>query len=170
LLGNFEESHEKLEKLLTFKLSNYEKFKVLKSLCYDHDYDEALILIGELKKTYYHNEELAPIVTRITTKFSVADEKLNQAIALYSNKDKKQQDFSNAEYIIKQAVRYFPAYKKGYLHYAYLLEKQGKYKEALDKALVCQRLYKLYPNKNAEISEIDIKKLVQNLKQKLTEQ
>ena len=169
LLGNFEESHEKLEKLLSFKLSNYEKFKVLKSLCYDHDYDEALILTEELKKTYYHNEELAPIVTRINTKFSVADEKLSQAIALYSNKDKKQQDFSNAEYIIKQAVRYFPTYKKGYLHYAYLFEKQGKYKEALDKALVCQRLYKLYPDKNTKIVEDEVGKLIQNLKKKLAE-
>lgn len=169
LLGNFEESHEKLEKLLSFKLSNYEKFKVLKSLCYDHDYHEALILIEELKKTYYHNEELTPIVNRIKTKFSISDEKLNQAVALYSNKDKKLQDFANAEYIIKQAVRYFPTYKKAYLNYAYLLEKQEKYKEALNKANICYRLYKLYPDKNGEATELEIKKLIQRLNQKLAE-
>jgi len=167
LLGNFEESHEKLQKLLTFKLSNYEKFKVLKSLCYDHDYDEALIFIEELKKTYYHNEELAPIMNRINTKYSVADEKLNQAINFYNNKDKKQNDFASAEYIIKQAIRYFPTSQKGYLQYAYLFEKQERYKEALEKANICYRLFKLYPDKKAEITEVELKKLIQNLNQKL---
>lgn len=169
LLGNFEDSHEKLDKLLALKLSNYEKFKVLKSLCYDHDYDEALILIQELKKTYYHNDELTPIVNRINAKFAVADEKLNQAINLYNNKDSKQNDFLNSEYIIKQALMYFPTDKKAYLHFAYLLEKQKKYKEALDKANICYRLYKLYPDKGTEITEANIKKLIQSLNQKLAE-
>ncbi len=169
LLGNFEQSHEKLEKLLNFKLSNYEKFKVLKSLCYDHNYGESLVLIEELKKTYYHNEEIAPIENRIKTKLKVADEKLDQAIALYNNKDSKQNNYSGAEEIIIQAVRYFPTYQKVYLHYAYLLEKQKRYKEAYEKAVVCQKLNKLYPSKNIELNDEEIKKFVQNLNKKLVE-
>ncbi|MCK5176350.1 MAG: tetratricopeptide repeat protein, partial [Candidatus Aenigmarchaeota archaeon] len=38
LLGNYEECHNKLFKLSKMKLSNYEKFKILKHLCYDHNY------------------------------------------------------------------------------------------------------------------------------------
>lgn len=166
LLGNYEESHRKLEKLLALKLSNYEKFKVLKSLCYDHDYDEALILIKEIKKTYYHNDELEPIVNRINTKLSVADEKLNQAINLFSS---KQPDFASAEYIINQAIRYFPTSKKAYINYAYLLEKQKRYKEAIEKAHVYYRLYILYPDNASVMAESDIRKYIQTLNKKLAE-
>ncbi|MEI8389108.1 MAG: tetratricopeptide repeat protein [bacterium] len=168
-LGNFEDSHEKLEKLLTFKLSNYEKFKVLKSLCYDHNYDEALNLVEELKKTSYHNEELVPIVNRIAVKFSVADEKLNQSISLYSNKKNKKNDYVTSEAIIKQVLIYYPTDKKAYLNYIYLLEKQKKYTEALEKTNIYQKLYKLYPDSNSEIKDEDVDKLILRLNQKLLE-
>lgn len=167
LLGNYEDSHEKLVKLLNNNLSNYEKFKVLKSLCYDHDYDEALLLINELKKTYYHNDEIEPIVSRINTKFSVIDDKLTQAANLYSNKDSKKNDYAGAEEIIKQALRYLPTSKKAYLSYAYLLEKQDKDKEAIEKAHTCLRLANLYPDKSGIITEDSLKKLIQKLNQEL---
>jgi len=166
LLGNFEESHNKLQKLLSFKLSNYEKFKVLKSLCYDHDNDEALILIDDLKKTYYHNEELVPIGDRIRTKYAVANEKVEQAKSLYSNKDSKLNDFSGSEYILKQAIKYFPTHKKAYLYYAYMLEKQKKYALASEKALVCYRLLRLYPEKGFEVSTEEIEKYIKSLNSK----
>lgn len=166
LLGNYEESHDKLQKLLGFNLSNYEKFKVLKSLCYDHDYDDALNLIQDLKKTYYHNDELEPIIKRIKTKFEVVNENLDKASSLINNKDKKLNDFSGAEFIIKQAITYLPTSKKAYLNYVYLLEKQERYKEALDKANICYRLCKIYPDKNTEITEEQVKKIIQNLNQK----
>ncbi len=169
LLGNFEESHNKLKKLLDFSLSNYEKFKVLKSLCYDHDYDEALILLEELKKTYYHNEELSPITGRINAKLSIAEEKLNKAITLYSQKNDKQNDYSGAEELIRQSLRYLPTCKKAYLQYAYLMEKQKRYKEAIEKAHICYRLLKLYPDNTLGVNETDIKKLIQTLNQKLAE-
>lgn len=165
LLGNYEESHEKLKKLLSFKLSNYEKFKVLKSLCCDHDYDEALLLIEELKKTYYHNEELKPISDRIAVKFKTVDEKLNQAIALYKDKN----DLSNAEYVMKQALRYLPTNKKAYLHYAYLLEKQKRYQEAMEKVNICYKLHKLYPDKDSKVEEKNIKDLINSLNRKYNE-
>jgi len=166
LLGNFEESHNKLQKLLSFKLSNYEKFKVLKCLCYDHDNEEALILIEELKKTYYHNEELVPIADRINTKYSVANEKVNQAKALYSNKDSRLNDFSGAEYILKQAIKYFPTHKRAYLYYAYLLEKQKKYALASEKAAICYRLLRLYPEKDFDITAEELEKYIKSLNSK----
>jgi tetratricopeptide (TPR) repeat protein len=167
LLGNFEQSHEKLQKLLSLKLSNYEKFKVLKSLCYDHNYDEALILIQELKKTYYHNDELQPIVNRISAKYTVLEEKLAEAEDLFNKKDKKENNFAGAEAVIKQAARYFPTSKKAFLLYADWNEKQGNYKAAIEKAHVCLRLSKLYPEKQAEFSEESIKKYIQKLNQAL---
>lgn len=163
LLGNFEESHKKLQKLLSFKLSNYEKFKVLKSLCYDHDYDESLILIAELKRTYYHNEELKPILNRLESKLNLSEETLNNAIILYEKENK----FSEAEYIIKQAIKYFPTNKKAYMHYALLLEKQKKYKEALQKAEICYGLFRLYSDKNSEADKRIVKKLRNRLVKKI---
>ena len=64
---------------------------------------------------------------------------------------------------------YYPTDKKAYLNYIYLLEKQKKYKEALDKANIYQKLYKLYPDLNAEIKEEDIDRLILKLNQKLLE-
>ena len=162
LLGNFEESRDKLRKLLSFKLSNYEKFKVLKSLCYDHNYDEAIALIEELKKTYYHNDELKPIITRINTKLQSEENNLKNAAALYKDKN----DFRNAENIIRQAIRYFPTSKKAYFHYAFLLEKQKRYKEAMEKAKICYRLYQVYPEKDTESDEKEIKNLIKSLDKK----
>jgi len=168
LLGNYEDSHSKFKKLLDFNLSNYEKFKVLKSLCYDHNYDEAIILINELKKTYYHNEELSPIINRINEKISVVQEKIDKAAILFSQKNEKDNDYAAAESIIRQTLLYYPTSQKAYINYAYLLEKQKRYKEAAEKAKTALLLTKIFPDKTGVVQEADIKKFIQSLSQKQT--
>ena len=165
LLGNYEECHNKLFKLLNMKLSNYEKFKVLKSLCYDHNYYEALIVLEDLKKTYYHNEEIDPVERRIKTKLSVADEKLSEALGFLEEKK-----YHKSLSIYKDIMNYFPAYKPVYLHYALTLDEMGYYDEAYEKLNTYYKLYRLYPEADPEIEEEEIKELIRDLYKKIREQ
>ncbi|NLF82998.1 MAG: tetratricopeptide repeat protein [Candidatus Gastranaerophilales bacterium] len=165
LLGNYEECHNKLYKLMKMNLSNYEKFKILKYLCYDRNYYEALILIQDLKKTYYHNEEIEPVEARIRTKIQIADDNLNKALALW--KDKK---YTEAINIYKSLMNSFAVYKPAYLHYALAMDSMGKYDEAYEKYNVYYKLYKLYPDKNPEISESELRGLIKESYRKQKEQ
>jgi len=165
LLGNYEECHNKLYRLLNMKLSNYEKFKILKQLCYDHNYYEALIVIDELKKTYYQTEEIEPVESRIKTKLGVVDEKVNAAISLWQEKK-----YNKALSLYREVMEYFPAYKPAYLHYALAMDEMGKYNEAYDKLNIYYKLYKLYPDRNPEITEEEIKDLIQELYTKTRQQ
>ncbi|HSA06810.1 MAG TPA: tetratricopeptide repeat protein [Candidatus Gastranaerophilales bacterium] len=162
LLGNFEECHNKLYKLLGIKLSNYEKFRILKHLCYDHNYYEALIVLDDLKKTYYYNKEIEPIERRIKIKLQVADEKLDEALKLWEAKK-----YNNSLSLYKEIISYFPAYKPAYLHYSLAMDSMGNYDEAYNNINVYYKLYKLYPDRQPEISEAEIKELIQELYTKI---
>lgn len=165
LLGNYEECHNKLYKLLKMNLSNYEKFKILKYLCYDRNYYEALILIEDLKKTYYHNEEIEPVEARIRTKIQLVDDKLNEALSLW-----KQKKYNESVLIYKGLMDYFSTYKPAYLHYALAMDSMGNYNEAYEKLNTYYKLYKLYPDRNPEISESELKGLIRDSYQKYKEQ
>lgn len=165
LLGNYEESHNKLFKLSKLDLSNYEKFKVLKHLCYDHNYYEALILINELKKTYYHNEEIEPVEKRIKTKLGVAEEKFNDALKLW-----KKKQYNDAIFLFKEIINYFPTYKPAYLYTSFAMDKMENYTQAYDYLNVYYKLYKIYPDKEPEIKESEIKDMIQDLYKKIKEE
>ena len=165
LLGNYEECHSKLLRLLEMKLSNYEKFKVLKHLTYDNNYYEAMIVLQELKKTYYHNEEIEPVEKRIRAKFQVAEDKVNEALELF-----KEKQYSATIPIYEQVINYFPTYKPVYLHYARTLEKMENYEAAYSKINTYQKLYNLYPEDNPEVSESEIKAIIDYLYKKMKEQ
>lgn len=164
LLGNYEESHNKLYKLLNMKLSNYEKFKVLKQLSYDHNYYEAAIVLDELKKTYYHNEEIEPVENRLMTKFSVVEEKIDKA-AVYWEEEKYNKSLS----LYKEIMGYFPTYKPAYWHYALAMEEMGNYNEAYENLNKYYKLYKLYPDKSAEITEKEIRERIRKIYAKTKE-
>ena len=165
LLGNYEECHNKLFKLMDMKLSNYEKFKVLKYLCYDHNYYEALIILDDLKKTYYHNEEIEPVEKRINTKFRIIDKKMDKALNLW-----KKKDYGGSIAIYENIINYFPTYKPTYLHYALAMKSMENYDEAYGKLNTYYKLYKLYPDKNPEVKEDEIKKLIKEIYTKEREQ
>jgi len=158
MLGNYEECHTKLLRLMDLKLSNYEKFKVLKHLTYDNNYYEAFLILTELKKTYYHNEEIEPVEKRIKAKFITAEEKVEKARELYDKKD-----YTAAMPYFQEVINYFPTYKPAYLHYAKTLDKLGEYEKAYDNLNTYYRLYALYPDKNPEISSTEIKSMIQDL-------
>jgi hypothetical protein len=165
LLGNYEECHNKLYKLMKMNLSNYEKFKVLKYLCYDRNYYEALILIGDLKKTYYHNEEIEPVEARIYAKIQVADDMLNNALALW-----KEEKYNEAVVIYRGLMTCFSVYKPAYLHYALAMDSMGNYSEEYEKLNEYYLLYRLYPDRNPEISESELKGMIKDSYRKYREQ
>ncbi len=165
LLGNYEECHNKLYKILSMKLSNYEKFKIVKYLCYDHNYYEALIVLDELKKTYYHNEKIEPVEIRIKTRLGVVDEKITEALGLW-----KEKKYNKSLSIYKEVMNYFPAYKPAYLHYALAMDQLENYEKAYDNLNIYYKLYKLYPDKEPEISEEKLKKLIQDVYTKIRKQ
>ncbi len=165
LLGNYEECHGKLLRLLEMKLSNYEKFKVLKHLTYDNNYYEALFMLKELEKTYYHNEEIEPVEKRIMAKHYTAGEKIEEALLLY-----KKKEYGATIPYYKEIINYFPTYKPAYLHYARAMDKLEDYGRAYDMINTYYRLYNLYPDKEPEISEREIKEMIQDLYEKMKEQ
>ncbi len=165
LLGNYEECHNKLFRLMNMKLSNYEKFKVLKYLCYDHNYYEALIVLNELKKTYYHNEEIEPVESRINAKFRIVGKKLDKALNLW-----KKKNYSDSIAIYKEIMNYFPTYKPAYFYYALAMKSMENYDEAYDKLNTYYKLYKLYPDKNPEVKEAEIQELIKEIYTKEKEQ
>ncbi len=162
LLGNYEECHTKLLRLMDLKLSNYEKFKILKHLTYDNNYYEAFLILKELKKTYYHNEEIEPVEKRIKAKFITADEKVKKARELYDSKE-----YVAAMPYFEEVINYFPTYKPAYLHYAKALDIVGDYEKAYENLNIYYRLYALYPDKNPEISVGEIKAMIQDLYSKM---
>ena len=165
LLENYEECHNKLYKLLKMNLSNYEKFKILKHLCYDHNYYEALIVLDDLKKTYYHNDEIEPAEKRINTKLQLVSEKLDEALIFW-----KEENYNKSLSIYKKLMSYFPTYKSAYLHYALGMESLERYDEAYKNLNTYYKLYKLYPDEEPEVTEQELQELIQNLYIKIKEQ
>lgn len=162
LLGNYAECHNKLFKLINLKLSNYEKFNVLKHLCYDHNYYEALIMLDELKKTSYNNREIEPIEQRIMTKFEIVEEKIAEALKLWKDKQYNK-SISSYNYV----MNYFPTYKSAYLHYALAMEELERYDEAYENLNTYYKLYQLYPDDNPEMTEQEINELMRDIYKKL---
>ncbi len=165
LLGNYEECHNKLYKLLNMKLSNYEKFKLMKLLCFDNNYYEALIVIDDLKKTYYHNEEIEPVENRINIKIQVIDEKIAEALKYW-----KKENYNKALEVYREVINRFPTYKPSYLNYARALDQGGDYEKAYENLNIYYKLYRLYPDKEPEISEKKLKKLIQDTYAKIRKQ
>lgn len=165
LLGNYEECHNKLARLLEMKLSNYEKFKLLKHLIYDNNYYEAFIVLKELQKTYYHNEEIEPAEKRIKAKFMTAEEKVSQAQLLFEEKD-----YEAALPLYEEVIDYFPTFKPAYLHYAKALDMLGDYQKAYEKVNTYYRLYNLYPDKQPDVTPDEIKDIIQDLYRKMKQE
>lgn len=64
----------------------------------------------------------------------------------------------------------FAVYKPAYLHYALAMDSMGKYDEAYEKYNVYYKLYKLYPDRNPEISESELRGLIKESYRKQKEQ
>lgn len=165
LLGNYEECHNKLYNLINMNLSNYEKFKVLKSLCYDRNYYGALAVIDELRKTYYHSEEIEPAERRIISRINMLDEKIIEALNLWEEKQ-----YDRALSIYLETMNYFPTYKSPYLHYGLAMRELENYEEAYSNLNFYYKLYKLYPDRQPEIKEEELKDLIRDLYKKTKKQ
>ncbi len=165
LLENYIESRNKLNRFLNMNLSNYEKFLVLKHLAYDHNYYEALMVLDDLKKTNYKNEEINPIEKRIKTKIQVADENLDKALNYW-----EEENHDRAISIYKNLMNFFPTYKPAYLYYGLAMRDMENYDEAYDKLNIYYKLYRLYPDSNPEITEEELNRIIQDLYAKISEQ
>ncbi|MCK5176351.1 MAG: hypothetical protein KAQ92_01370 [Candidatus Aenigmarchaeota archaeon] len=116
-------------------------------------------MIQDLKKTYYHNNEIEPVEKRIKIKLQVAEEKLNKALELWEEKN-----YNNSILVYKELMKYFPTYKPAYLHYALAFESIENYNEAYDSLNIYYKLYNLYPDRNPLIKKAELKKMLRLLK------
>ncbi len=154
LLRDIESFKSELNVLLSYKLSNYQKFNLAKNIYYDRNYDQAESILKSLLKTNY-SSITETILRKISAKKNRVASQVEQGIYLY-----KVKKYDKAILKFKNAIKLHYVNKKARLYLAYSHEKLKQYDKAVQELELYIKLEKLFPSEPPEVDKLKIEKIL----------
>ena len=147
ILGEYRESHEKVDILLSSKLARNEMLRIAKFLYLDHNYNEAEKAAKSIKSSEY-SKNVNLILNRISNKREYVENMFNQGLTLYRKKK-----YQEAATKLEETIKYLPTHNVSHLYYSYTLKKLNLLNKAISELKTYHELNELYPPLIAKLSQ-----------------